>query len=190
MPRVARYNYLLKVIEEYKCKSILEIGTCRCESALSMIEKAKINGEVIYYGFDLFETITEELYQREKSKLPISFKEAVSKLKVLGENVFLFMGNSRVAVPYAIQKHLIKSIDLIFIDGGHSYNTVKTDWENIQPIIGKKTVVIFDDYMPDKEFGIGPAKVVDEIDREKFTVDFPKEAVDECSRMVKVRRRC
>jgi len=40
--------------------------------------------------------------------------------------------------------------------------------------------------MPNKAFGIGTSLVVDEIDRDKFIVEFPDEAFDCCSRMAKV----
>lgn len=189
MVRVARYNYLSELIKEYKCKSILEIGTCRCESAVSMIQAAKKNGEVIYYGFDLFEMLTDEICNIEKSKSPMSYKQAKDKLSDTGIKFNLFIGKSSCTVPNSITRHSIENVDLIFVDGGHSYETIKKDWENIQSIIGINTIVVIDDYMPNKAFGIGPAKVVDEIDMEKFIVTFPDEAVDCCSRMVKVTKK-
>ena len=39
-----------------------------------------------------------------------------------------------------------KKVDFIFIDGGHSVGTIKSDWNAIKKIISKKSLVIFDDY--------------------------------------------
>lgn len=184
-----RFDYLLKTIEKYGCKSILEIGVCRCKNALHMIQKAKANGEVIYYGFDMFETLTDDLAKIEKSQRPMTYCQAMDKLNATGVQFCLFPGDSTITLPQAIISHNIGIIDLIFIDGGHSYKTTKADWNNIQPLMGKNTIVFFDDYMPNKGYGIGPAKVVDEIDRDIFTIDFPAEAVDDSSRMVKITKR-
>mgnify|MGYP001457844067 CR=1 FL=1 len=49
--------------------------------------------------------------------------------------------------------------DLVFIDGGHSEETVASDWENVKHLLHEKSVVYFDDY---PNWGIGP--VVDGID--------------------------
>jgi len=37
-------------------------------------------------------------------------------------------------------------IDILFIDGDHSYDGVKKDWDLYSPLLGKKSVVIFHDY--------------------------------------------
>jgi len=37
-------------------------------------------------------------------------------------------------------------MDFIFIDGGHSTETIQSDWENLQKVISKDTVILFDDY--------------------------------------------
>jgi predicted O-methyltransferase YrrM len=76
-------------------------------------------------------------------------------------------------------------MDLIFIDGGHSYGTVKSDWNCCKQLMHHDTVVVFDDYVnPDavKHEGYGVNAVVDEIDRDCFEVrllnpvdSFPKQ---------------
>ena len=42
-----------------------------------------------------------------------------------------------------------KIIDFIFIDGGHSLKTIKSDWNNVKKLINKKSEVVFDDYYHD-----------------------------------------
>jgi hypothetical protein len=61
-------------------------------------------------------------------------------------------------------------MDLIFIDGGHSEETVGSDWANCEPLMHDQTIVYFDDY---PRWGIGP--VVDAIDRDRYDVTITKE---------------
>jgi hypothetical protein len=57
-------------------------------------------------------------------------------------------------------------MDLIFIDGGHSYPTVKSDWENSKSLMHNKTAVFFHNY----NFS-GVKQVVDNIPREQYQVE-------------------
>ena len=63
-----------------------------------------------------------------------------------------------------IMKAQLPKMDLVFIDGGHSQETVASDWMNVQDLL-HATSVVFDDY---PNFGIG--LVVDAIDREHWDV--------------------
>ncbi len=56
-------------------------------------------------------------------------------------------------------------MDLIFIDGGHSYSTVKSDWENSKSLMHQETAVFLHNY----DFP-GPRRVVDNISRSNYLV--------------------
>jgi hypothetical protein len=43
-------------------------------------------------------------------------------------------------------KTQLPKMDLVFIDGGHSTETVATDWENVKDLLHEKSIVFFDDY--------------------------------------------
>lgn len=70
---------------------------------------------------------------------------------------YLFKGNPKQTLPKLARK--LPKMDLIYIDGGHDYQTVQSDWGNAKKIMHEKTVVIFDDY----SLYEGVRRVVDEI---------------------------
>lgn len=129
---------------------LVEVGTYDGERAKSMLtlwnafEGAR---SAEYIGFDLFErmdpvTNTVEL---SKSRLPPAIHVVIKKLSALNNvSVSLIKGNTRDTLAGAVQ--LMRPADLIFIDGGHSLVTIASDWQGLQPIIDKNTIVLFDDY--------------------------------------------
>jgi predicted O-methyltransferase YrrM len=63
--------------------------------------------------------------------------------------------------------------DLIFIDGGHSYKTVKSDWELSSKLLSDQGVVFFDDFTSRNgaiNSGFGISTVVEEIDTKVWNV--------------------
>jgi predicted O-methyltransferase YrrM len=75
----------------------------------------------------------------------------------------LIMGDSTVTVPKYISDNPGKKFDVIFIDGGHEYDTAKADLENCFHLAHKDTIIILDDTMftPGWEAGHthGPSRV-------------------------------
>ena len=60
-------------------------------------------------------------------------------------------------------------MDLIFIDGGHSLETIASDWRWASQLMHNKTAVIFDDYWLDRT-DAGCKSTVDGIDRSEYRV--------------------
>jgi len=164
-----RYKYLFEIIGEKGCKKIMEIGTWNGEHALQMIQAAKKNHgtEVEYYGFDLFELVDKEMYLKEISKNPPTLEEVKNKLEKTNCKINLFRGNTREVLP-KIVKNLSK-MDLIFIDGGHSIETIENDWKYAQQLMTTDTVLIFDDYWNRSDAGC--KRVIEKIDKTKFNVE-------------------
>ena len=59
-------------------------------------------------------------------------------------------------------------MDLIFIDGGHTIETINNDWKYCQKLMDRNTVVIFDDYW--NIVGSGCKPLIDSLDKNKFEV--------------------
>ena len=134
-----------------------------------MIETAKQTpGTVKYVGFDLFEDLTEEQYQYELSKRPPSKQEVESLLSPTGAEITLVQGNTLQTLTQYAQSG--EKVDFVFIDGGHSVETIQSDWDAVAKLMHENTVVIFDDYWRNR--GDQSAKpVVDKIDTAKYQVE-------------------
>ena len=166
-----RYKYLYHFLKKTRAKKIMEIGTWKGERATKMIETAKKYSEakdIYYYGFDLFEEITDELYVEEISKMPSTKNEIEKVLRQTGANIILFKGNTTESLPKHIDS--LPKMDFVFIDGGHTLATIENDWKYTQKVMDENTVVIFDDYWNDR-VDSGAKPIVDAIDRETFDVE-------------------
>ena len=181
--RGSHYKPLFSYLKSNECHEIMEIGTYDGENALQMIRAAETKSSHInYYGFDLFEDITPEIIAEEFSH-PAT--PPMSKVKrMLDENttatITLIKGNTRETLSEFCGKLDRPVMDFIFIDGGHSLETVRNDWGFVSLLMHKDTMVFFDDYMPDFP-ALGCKTLVDSIDRTLYDVevlpdfdDYPK----------------
>jgi predicted O-methyltransferase YrrM len=165
-----RYNNLMAEVAKRKPHSIMEIGTWNGIHASEMfLEAKKYNDNVIYYGFDLFEIRDEKINKEEHNVKTIQTLEGVKSLLISrGINFALFQGFSRDTIP-TFEPDV--PVDFLYIDGGHSVQTIFDDWNNCQRLINKNTVVIFDDYYHHRN-DTGCNQVIDSIDREEYNVEF------------------
>lgn len=147
------HPFLNKCIRQNRCKRIMEIGVADGENAREMVMVASEifpAEEVEYYGFDIFRW-------NDYSKVRRQFEKTCCQIK-------FFRGDSVKTLPKVVKE--LPMMDLIFIDGGHSYSTVKTDWENSKSLMHDKTTVFFHNY----DFS-GPKRVVGNISREEYHVE-------------------
>lgn len=152
-----RYKYLVDYVSTNFCTNILEIGTNRGFTAKELL-LASINKDINYFGIDLFEDITPEIFKKESSieTWPRDMvKEELKSLRI--GKIKLYKGFSKSVLPTI---SLIGKIDMIFIDGGHSFDTIITDIMYSLNLIKPGGVIFIDDYsdeLPDVK------KAVDEL---------------------------
>ena len=76
--------------------------------------------------------------------------------KKFKENVNIIKGNSNDV----LKEIKTEVFDYVFLDGGHKYETVKHDLENLVQIIHKNGIILCDDY--NLSYAPGVKKAIDE----------------------------
>jgi predicted O-methyltransferase YrrM len=157
----------IDLIKEKKPKTFLEIGVFTGVTARNVCELLSLinHNNFLYYGIDLFEDYQEAiskefipkfLSENQNFSNPLKsfvynflLKEklnslnSVSKfLKKFKNNIKLMKGNSLEILPTID----LKIFDMIFVDGGHSYETVKSELDYILNNIKNSCLVVCDDY--------------------------------------------
>jgi hypothetical protein len=172
-----RYGHLAREIARNQSRSILEIGVWDGEHSRLMLQAAFRShdpADVSYYGFDLFEEADEAVISHEASKFPPSMASVRRKLQSFAERgatIELFKGNTLKVLPAVVGS--LPKMDFVFIDGGHSYETVRNDWQCARRLLGARSILIFDDYVNREavgQTGVGVNRVVDEIDGQIYSV--------------------
>ena len=149
-----RYGFLLDLVYNNKIKTILEIGVYNGRRAVEMITTAGIHhrpDDITYLGFDLFEEMDDEIMKNQLSKRPDTLESLKTKIGGTGARVELFKGFSEETLPKLIaQISYYPEFELVFIDGGHAVETIRSDWKNVEKLMTAKTIVVFDDYYIDR----------------------------------------
>ena len=178
-------NILLQQIEIYKPRNFLEVGVFQGVTSRNVCEKLhEINREnFIFHGIDIFEDTNVDIDNQEMTikhnKISNPFKHLIFNtilkkdlfseesiynfLKKFKNNVRLYKGFSDTELP----KIDMSKIDFIFLDGGHSYKTVKSDLSLILKGMKKNKIIICDDY---DQINYGVKKAVDELVNQVFEI--------------------
>ena len=143
-----RYAQIIDLIEDVKPKSIIEIGVWNGKRACWMAEAALKHSPAVHYeGYDLFETASADTDRDELNAKPHNSIHRVSQrlqdfaATQPGFTFKLYRGNTRQVLRPC-------SADFVYIDGGHSVETIRHDYEMTRD----SPVVLFDDYyLPDAE---------------------------------------
>jgi hypothetical protein len=169
------------LVKQQNPKNFLEIGVFTGVTARNVCELLYLinNKDFFYLGIDLFEdfheaisdeVVPEFLVKKQNFSNPLKslvynflLKEklnslgSVSKfLKKFQNNIELKKGNSLNILP----KTDLKIFDMIFVDGGHSYETVKFELDIILKNIKHNCLVVCDDYSLQEATGV--KKAIDE----------------------------
>ena len=176
-----RYVNLFRTIYQRRCGSIVEIGTWTGIHAEQMIRVAAARADVRavrYIGFDLFEDLTDEQFRQEFSKRPPGHDAVLRRLRATGADIRLVRGNTRVTLPASAS--LLAGADFVFIDGGHSIETITSDFNAVTNAVNPGTPIILDDYYVDPApelAGLGCQPLIDALDRTQYKVT-PLDPVD------------
>ena len=156
----------LSLVEEYKPKNVLEIGVFCGVTSRNICELLKTNfgSDFRYYGLDLFgstktssvDEIEPKFLENQKFSNPLKTiyynfikKENLnSKISVqnflekFSQNIELIKGDTRVT----LEKVPLSEIDFVFLDGGHSYDTVLSDLQKLYDNMKNNSKIVCDDF--------------------------------------------
>ncbi len=177
-------NIFLDIVYNHKPKNFLEVGVFCGVTAKNICELLNDihNGQFNYIGVDLFgDNVSEdekEPYYLKKQKFSNPFKNiyynyikkenlnsydsVMDFLKKFTKNIKLVKGNSN----HVLKDINISNIDFAFIDGGHSYQTVYNDINNVINKVKKGSIILCDDYR-DASYITGVKEAVDVTVKEK-----------------------
>ena len=156
----------LKLVDEYKPKKVLEIGVFCGVTSRNLCELLKKNNgnNFKFYGLDLFgsdktsevDEIEPKFLEKQKFSNPLKtiFYNHIKKenlnsklsvenfLKNFSNNIHLIKGDTRIT----LEKVPLDEIDFVFLDGGHSYETVLSDLKQLHSGMRDKTQIVCDDF--------------------------------------------
>ena len=168
-------DFFLNEIAIKRPKIFLEVGVFHGVTARNICELLqKIHGKDFQYiGLDLFEKNFENkneiipntkfsnpfkniYFNYIKRQDPYSLEAVKDLLKKFKNNISLIKGNSNTI----LKKIDMSKIDFVFLDGGHDYQTVKSDLNFCKEVIINGGTVLCDDY--DLSYAPGVKKAIDE----------------------------
>ena len=156
----------LSLVEEYKPKNVLEIGVFCGVTSRNICELLKTNfgSDFRYYGLDLFgstktssvDEIEPKFLENQKFSNPLKTiyynfikKENLNSkisvqnfLKEFSQNIELIKGDTRVT----LEKVPLSEIDFVFLDGGHSYDSVLSDLQKLYDNMKNNSRIVCDDF--------------------------------------------
>ena len=165
----------LNEIASKKPKNFLEIGVFHGVTARNVCELLySIHKEDFkYIGLDLFgesgenvnEVIPNTKFNNPLKKIyfeyilrkdPYSKEAVLDLLKKFEKNIHLIKGNSNIL----LKKIDMSKIDYVFLDGGHAYETVKSDLHYSKLVLDNNGTILCDDY--NLSYAPGVKKAIDE----------------------------
>lgn len=139
---------LLEILSAQSCQRILEIGTER-GGTLYLFSRV-ISPQGVLVSIDLPGKLFRGKYPRWKAPLYRSFASATQR-------VYLLRRDSHDPETVEHVKNLLKGelLDFLFIDGDHSYQGVKRDFEMYSPLVRPGGLIAFHDIVPGPEEKVG-----------------------------------
>ena len=150
-------------------KNIFEFGTCSGKTTYLMGLNSDKDTKIISITLNKNE-ISEVLKKKEDNE--VSFRNIVNESIY---SKFLFSGEDvekkiKVIFQNSLEfnhQEYIGKMDLIFIDGGHTYSVVKNDSEKAFSMLSKNGIILWHDYVPGKQSAKDVVKYIHEISKNK-----------------------
>jgi predicted O-methyltransferase YrrM len=129
---------LAKLVKEQNCRSILEIGTYRGGTLFVFSQLAAPGATVISLDFHF--TFLGKVYGALQKPL-------LRKFVRNGKSLFLLREDSHQPSTLATIRHILQGheLDFLFIDGDHTYEGVREDFNMYSPLVRDGGLIAFHD---------------------------------------------
>lgn len=179
-----KWNAVFKpLIAKYKPKTFCEIG---CHEGLTLKSLTPLTKElgykINYFGYDAFDLADRPTFEHPKNpitgEMEHNGKESAS-YNTIKERCDKYVKNELLESYDLIKGWTHDTLcellifDMVYIDGGHSYSTVKWDYEHVKD----SKIIILDDTYPVKFPGV--AKLVEELRLQNINIKELVEKNDE-----------
>ena len=157
------------ILEKHNPKNIAEIGVHKGITAVQIIKCLHGDVKINYTGYDVFDYAVKNSQFNKKEfngKGGISFHYVETKLANLKKILPNF--DFTLHQGYTFDTLEQQNFDFVYIDGGHSYETVKHDYEKVS---GSK-VIVFDDAFNINAPGVG--KFIKDLENQNIKINFLK----------------
>jgi len=136
--------YVKDFVMKEQCKTYLEIGTHYGHSFSNALQ-SKYPSK--FMAIDLFKRFAD-------GAVMDIYKLASDNAEKYNSNNYdykVMKGNSQTqATALKVKEYFPEGIDLLFIDGDHSYKGITNDFNLYFPLVNSGGYIIFDDYLPHK----------------------------------------
>lgn len=159
------YNFC-QFYQELKCKNVMEIGSYLGGNFYCMCKLSDPNGLKISIDCPLYQNQSEEL----------NLYDTYRKMKTFAENVHIINTDSHSESTIKMVDSILenKKLDFLFIDGDHTYEGVKKDFEMYSTFVKKGGFIAFHDIVDSeyhKNLNCNVAKFWNELNY-KFKLEF------------------
>lgn len=138
------FDIMKEIIGDAKCKFIGEIGTHHGGTAYQLVTHfAPRVDNLLYYGYDVFDTVKgdKDFALKERNgkgagslqRAKLTIEKAQKEYNHITYKLFQGPTTDTLVKPIAF--------DFVYIDGGHSYETVKHDYSMVKD----SKIIVFDD---------------------------------------------
>ena len=160
-----RYCYLLQVAKQKDPRTVLEVGVWRGDRSEQFLKTLPRLERFV--GFDLFEGMDDERFEHERMGKcsPCSMEQVEQRLRGKARSkscsIELIKGPTQETLPKFLDDNK-GNFDFIFMDGGHSIETVRNDWYYCERLLAPGGIIVLDDYLLN-DSSAGVKTLVDEL---------------------------